>query len=283
MRRRTMWEPEGTEIDTGSIGSLTPEDVLFEYEEPLTYTSKDKEGRLLLVHSLSYESGRSRYLVVASDHAIVAELKAGRRTLLEALRQPRCWIADLGGDGRVVGLWSVEFVNVPEDVLPRPGPMITPELQSVFRVRLIGTGVGPGKTSAADVRAAAQAAELGLRILEEITLDRRRRAGRPSRQVRDYSDLPVQYLGAASFEIGLRAPGAAGHFGQDDEVFAEMGAQLDSALKSLRQGKAFQGWITSRRRAFSRTSSCWPPRFKAVSTRSRCVARCLSSIVPPPR
>jgi len=231
-----MWEPKGKIIDKKALGSLAPEEVLFEYEEPLTFVAEDPEGHLLLAHCVGCDRGASRYLVAASSRTVIEDLKAGRSDVLGALRQPRCWIADIGPSGAVESLWAVDFESVPKDVLPRPGSMLTPALQSLFRVRLIGEGVGPGRTSAADVRMAAQAAETSLKTLAEITLKQRKQSGRPTRQIRYYSDLPVQYLGAASFEIGLRPPDASTLIDLDKEVFAEMGAHLDSAFKALRDG-----------------------------------------------
>ena len=208
-----------------------------EYEEPLTFVAEDPEEHLLLAHCVGCDRGASRYLVAASSRTVIEDLKAGRSDVLGALRQPRCWIADIGPSGAVESLWAVDFESVPKDVLPRPGSMLTPALQSLFRVRLIGEGVGPGRTSAADVRMAAQAAETSLKTLAEITLKQRKQSGRPTRQIRYYSDLPVQYLGAASFEIGFR-PDTSTLIDLDKEVFAEMGAHLDSAFKALRDGNA---------------------------------------------
>jgi len=111
--------------------------------------------------------------------------------------------------------------------------MITPELDPIFRLRLIGPGVGPGNTTAADIRMAAQAAEWGLRGLARIALDEKKQVGQVRRTIRDYSDLPYQYALAASFEIAFgrprdRLPTV------DDEVFREMGRLLKKGLEALR-------------------------------------------------
>jgi hypothetical protein len=111
--------------------------------------------------------------------------------------------------------------------------MITPELDPIFRLRLIGPGVGPGNTTAADIRMAAQAAEWGLRGLARIALDEKKQVGQVRRTIRDYSDLPYQYALAASFEIAFgrprdRLPTV------DDEVFHEMGRLLEIGLEALR-------------------------------------------------
>ena len=178
-----MWAPEGKPIDKKTLGALAPAEVLFEFEEPLTFVCQDPEGQLLLAHSLCAEPDLSRYLVAVTDQEVIDGLKAGRVDVLGALRQPRCWIVDFGRGWEIVGIWSVLFDKIPKDLLPRAGAMLTPDLDPFFRVRLVGPGVGPGKTSAADVRMAAQAAESGLRGLARIALDAKKRgtgsAGHP--------------------------------------------------------------------------------------------------------
>jgi hypothetical protein len=161
--------------------------------------------------------------------------------LLGALRQPRCWIVDFGPGWEIQQLWLMSFNKVPREMLPRPGAMLTPELEPLFRVRLLGEGVGPGNTSATDVRMAAQAGESSLKRLAEITHKQRKRTGRTARQVRRYSDLPVQYLGAASFEIAFGAPSPEPQlFEQDAEVFEEMGKLLGQGLRMIRSDAVFE-------------------------------------------
>ena len=228
-----MWVPDGKQIANDSLGDLVPVEVLFEFEEPLTFVASDRDGQPLLVHSLCSEDAVSRYLIAVTDQGVIHELKAGRLDVLGALKQPRCWIADLGANWKLEAIWLLPFDRVPKDHLPRPGAMITPNLDSIFRLRLIGTGVGPGNTSAADIRMAAQAAEAGLRGLARIALDEKKQAGTVRRTIREYSDLPYQYTRAASFEIAFgrpqdRLPEV------DDEIFDEMGRLLKKGLDALR-------------------------------------------------
>ena len=94
-----MWEPDGKIIDSNAIGSLEPKEPLFEFEgEYLTFVAHDLNGDLLLVHNLCVSDGISRYLVSPIDARILSDLKAGRLDIYSALRQPRCWIADLVAD-----------------------------------------------------------------------------------------------------------------------------------------------------------------------------------------
>jgi hypothetical protein len=228
-----MWVPEGKQIDKGSLGRLIPTEILFEFEMPLTFVCRDPDGQLILTHSLGDEGGLSRYLVVVTDVRLIDELKAGRLDLLAALRQPRAWVADVSFSWEVINLWLVPFEKLPRDVLPKSGAMLTPELDPVLRLRLIGVGVGPGRTSAADVRMAAQAAESGLRGLARVALDVKKKAGRVPKDVRYYSDLPYQYSRAASFEIAFGRP--SNTFPSiDREVFDEMGRLLERGLEAIR-------------------------------------------------
>jgi hypothetical protein len=231
-----MWAPDGKQIESNSLGDLRPTEVLFEFEEPLTFVCRDREGQMLLAHNLCAESFVSRYLVSVTDERVIDDLKAGRLDVLGALRQPRCWIVDFGPDWEIRGLWFIAFDKVPKDHLPNPGAMLTPDLDPLFRLRLVGPGVGPGRTSAADVRMAAQAAESGLRGLARIAHDQKKRTGQVPKNIRYYSDLPYQYSRAASFEIAFgrprdRLPAV------DDEVFREMGNLLEQGLSALRANR----------------------------------------------
>jgi hypothetical protein len=83
-------------------------------------------GEFLLVHSLSASGRISRHLVSAVDERSFDALKAGRLDILGALRQSRCWLADIDDAGAVAGLWRTDFATLPERVLPRPGALLTP-------------------------------------------------------------------------------------------------------------------------------------------------------------
>jgi hypothetical protein len=228
-------------IEKDSLGALVPTETLFEFEEPLTFVCRDRDEQMLLAHSLCAEGGGSRYLAAVTDSRIIDDLKAGRLDILGALRQPRCWIVDFGPGWEIQLLWVIPFDKVPKEMLPRPGAMLSPELEPLFSVRLLGEGVGHGKTSATDVRMAAQAGEFSLKRLAEITHKQRRRTGRPARQVRRYSDLPVQYLRTASFEITFGAPPPEPRlFQQDAEILEEMGKLLGLGLRMIRSDTAFE-------------------------------------------
>lgn len=228
------WVPQGSLIDAGRLGSLEPEEVLYEFEgEPLTFVAHDLDGDPLLLHNVLAFNRTTRYVVSAIDSRILDDLKAGRIDILTALRQPRCWIGDVADDATVAALWRVEFSAIPANVLPRPGAMLNPDHDPLFRIRLLGSGVGPGKTSAADVRMAAQAAETGLRGLARIALDETKRVGQVPSDIRHYSDLPYLFSRAASYEIAFGRP--TGQLpGIDDDIFREMASLLEKGLSALR-------------------------------------------------
>ena len=228
-----MWAPDGKHIEKNSFGDLSPVEVLFEFGEPLTFVCGDRDGQTLLAHNLCGESKLSRYLISVSDQRVIDDLKAGRIDLLEALSQPRCWIVDFGPGWHIEDLWQIPFDRVPKHLLPHAGAMLTPELDPLLRLRLVGTGVGPGKTSASDVRMAAQAAETSLRGLARIALAVQKRSGRPSRDVRYYANPPYQYSRAASFEIAFGRPHEQRILPQDEEVFHEMGRLLEQGIEAL--------------------------------------------------
>ena len=123
-----MWKPEGDLINQEALGLLKPVEVLYEFEcEFLTFVALDPNDEPLLVHNLCVFERTSRYLVSAIDPRILHDLKTGRIDILTALRQPRCWIADVAEDAEVKSLWRIDFDAVPADHLPSPGAMLTPE------------------------------------------------------------------------------------------------------------------------------------------------------------
>src|SRR5437660_483211 len=110
-----MWQPIGKAVDRDRLGSLEPTEVLYEFSgEPLTFVAHDPDAELLLVHSLCASERTSRYIVSALDARILRELKGGRIDLVTALRQPRCWLADLADDATIQSLWRIEFGSIPE-------------------------------------------------------------------------------------------------------------------------------------------------------------------------
>jgi hypothetical protein len=123
-----MWKPDGPLVAPDSLGSLEPVDVLFEYDcEPLTFVVHDPGGHLLLAHWLDFSDGTTRYLISAIDSQILNDLRSNRLDLQGALRQPRCWIADLRAQSwTIAALWHVNFESVPKEDLPEPGAMLNP-------------------------------------------------------------------------------------------------------------------------------------------------------------
>src|SRR5260370_678358 len=103
-----MWVPAGRKVQSNELGLIEPAEILFEFgSEPLTFVARDPCGDLLLVHSLCVFDRTSRYLVSAVDDRILGDLKSGRLDLRSALRQPRCWVADIQEDAAVSALWRV--------------------------------------------------------------------------------------------------------------------------------------------------------------------------------
>lgn len=134
-----MWEPDGEAGDPEALGPLRPVEVLSEFEgEALTYVALDRNEVPLLVHNLCVFERTSRYVVAAITPGILTDLKAGRVDVRTALRQPRCWIADLVASDsddppwRVKAIHVVEFEDLPDAYLPCLGAMLTPELKSSY-------------------------------------------------------------------------------------------------------------------------------------------------------
>lgn len=127
-----MWHPADNPLSCNPLGPLEPTEVLYEHDgEPLTFIAHTPGVEMLLAHSLCAFDRTSRYLVAAVDGQTLAHLKAGELDLLGALRQPRCWVADVAEDASVQTVWRVDHASIPEWLLPRLGVMLNPDLDRV--------------------------------------------------------------------------------------------------------------------------------------------------------
>lgn len=128
-----MWELHGKQLDPSAIGDLKPVEILFEFEEPLTFVCLDKDDQKLLAHCLCDGPGINRYLVVPTDDRILKELKTGRIDILSAIQQPRCWIVDFEAGWKIKQIHLISFDKIPGEVLPKPGAMLSPDFEPLYR------------------------------------------------------------------------------------------------------------------------------------------------------
>jgi hypothetical protein len=126
----SLWPITSPEYPREVFGSCTPEEVLLEHDQPLTFTFRDHYGRLLLAHLADEAQGRARYIVAAMNDRLIAQLKSGSLSIREALDQPATWVVEVDqGSGSVAVAWSLSLADLPAGLLPGPHVLLYPDLE----------------------------------------------------------------------------------------------------------------------------------------------------------
>lgn len=124
-----MWHVTGKRVDVGLFQPFKPEEVLYDFDGPRTFTHRDRDGHLCLAHWCDEDKEVTRFLVVPFTEHLVTKLKEGESTLRDALNQPRLWALDVTHCGEPREAWIVQIADLPQDVLPHPGTMLLPSLE----------------------------------------------------------------------------------------------------------------------------------------------------------
>ena len=197
------WKLDSSPISGTFFGTLEPEDVLYEFDGPQFYVTRES-GRPLLVYVADSDEDElvRRLLVVPTSHTIVRGLRDGSCSVCDALRQPWLHVVDQNFDGTIVGVWFMEegLDSVPSDYKPVEGTLLSVELEykraeaEKISARIV------------DVSAAAQKAEL-------------RRSVSPGKAAERYIPNPLQRIkreieiqGEKYASVRVELNWAAGHF-----------------------------------------------------------------------
>ncbi len=136
-----MWNIHGKAAPVDRVPSLEPVEVLYDFDGPRIYTTLDAEGELNLAFWSDGDQEHWRYVVVPTTPAIVAALRAGRVSVLDALNQPRCWVFDTDATGTVRACHRVDFESIPRDALPAAGTMLLPTHEPLARLAANGDAI----------------------------------------------------------------------------------------------------------------------------------------------
>jgi hypothetical protein len=120
----TLWDIQMDRWAGSNLARVEAEVILVGDREPVTFVLHDGNGSLMLAHLLGREADTSRYAVVPTTDAIVAELASGARSLRSALDQPTVWVADVGPDGTTRSVWVCTLADLPPHVLPAADPRL---------------------------------------------------------------------------------------------------------------------------------------------------------------
>lgn len=237
-----LWPINDSQIEQDRLGALSPEKILFEFEGPRTFTSRDNEDELLLLHQCGQSGDVWRYFVVPFSESLLNSLENGTLDLRSALDQPRMWIADLGKGG-VTNLYRIKNRSEVENYLPFAATMLYPELEPLLSVRSVGKNVELGQATLGTMRNSLDNVRSSLKVLADFAIGEVGRRGQPSAKVRRYYDLPA-VLAAGSIRISvLPEADKQQKLFEKDEVWQRMEQVLnqgiDAALR-LSEGNAQQ-------------------------------------------
>lgn len=128
----TSWPPLWPPLDSlqvvplDVIGTLTPSEVLYEFEGPCIFTARAAHGVAVLAYLSEdlEDEQRLRYIVATTSEGTVDELKHGVISVREALDRGSLWMVDFDYGYRPVRAFSVRSEQLPEDAMPLRGTML---------------------------------------------------------------------------------------------------------------------------------------------------------------
>ena len=226
-----LWSVKLDDWTAGTFRQIVPEEILVEFEHPLTFTFRDEAGTLLLAHLLSRDDMILRYILAPTSQKLIEQLRTGRLSIFSALDQPLIWLVDVDSDGHCQNAWAGSSDEVPSRVLPAPDVMLYPELEPMLRLRAIGETIGGGSLPASALTSLVGGAEKAVRLLVRHIAGKTS-PGRPPSWLRDLYQLEAQQFAFHSFEVALR-PAAA-----RDQLLAlpERNSILDEVERLLAAG-----------------------------------------------
>src|SRR5262245_12983338 len=125
-----MWQVEGTPDRIRT--TLEPDRLLYEYDGPRIFTSKDSADNLYLAYFCDEDERTTRFLVVTFSERLLDALTAGSMNVRDALTRPQSWLVDLDNDWQLTGSWRIDVDTLPTGVIPEPGVMLWRHLTPVI-------------------------------------------------------------------------------------------------------------------------------------------------------
>lgn len=183
-------------------------EVLYEFDGPKIFTTKDSDGLLRLWYESveDRESKKVRFLVAPVSEAQIDNLKLGRRTVFDLLRQNWLWVVDSDYSFTPLAAWVLRSLEeVPANARPDPQATLYPQHMPLLSYRLIGPGLVEGNVPASVISRAVNSPAAALkRIFESI--NKNFASGRPEESFRRSYDLPATRFSYNSFEVSFAEP-----------------------------------------------------------------------------
>ena len=235
-----MWDVQGKLADIKRFGAFDPVEILYEFDGPRLFTTRDIDDELNLVYWSDEDDMITRYIVVPTSNRILGDLRKGVLSVFDALNQPRCWLCDVDFEGSPPRGLLVDFEAIPRDAIPAQGTMLWPFLEPLLTLRAVGPEIVPGQIPGSVIRSCVEGVQKTFKVLSEYVLGQTPQAGRPDEFMRRLFDLPTQRFAFASFEISFRMPveeknlfTSIGHKSPEAETLEEVGSLLNKGLKWL--------------------------------------------------
>lgn len=130
-----MWQVEGLETAADFFSKLRPEKVLYDFDGPAIFTSRDIFGGQLLVYLCDEDEELSRFLAVPCQDDDIVRLEEGRAPVRAVLSRSHIWIIDVRHSGVLQRAWLARQGALPEDALPRADVLLMPPSESARRAR----------------------------------------------------------------------------------------------------------------------------------------------------
>lgn len=182
---------------------LKPERVLYSFEKPLIFTTRDSSNDLLLVYQCGEddELGTNHFLIAPFDGERLADLTEGRMPVLEALSQPWLWYAT-GQIDEIATVNSCSLNSLPADVmLPHHSVMLWPSLEPLLSFRMVGESIRKGDIPGIVVKQGISAPTNAINGIAEYLTERMPEAEDALQRM---MNIKVQRITYASFDIGLK-------------------------------------------------------------------------------
>jgi hypothetical protein len=105
---------------------LTPDEVLYYFDEPLLFTTV-QAGNVYLACASDADDVANRFLVARLPSTGLAALKNDRLTVFDALDQPELWVVDQAFEGLVLSARKLpDLESVPESARPTRDVLLYP-------------------------------------------------------------------------------------------------------------------------------------------------------------
>jgi len=208
---------------------LIPERVLYEFDHPMIFTSRDQDGDLLLVYQCGEDDTTDTlyHIVVPFDEARLADLTQGRMAVLDALLQPWMWLVTGTWDA-IADVRACSQHNLPEVAgLPKPGIMLWPSLEPFLNYRLIGAGLTRGELPGAVV---SQGITGPSKAIKGIANYVKKKFENLKYDINWLIDIKVQRFAFASFEVGFKVE--MPHLSPEDNPLPEIKRLLSVGLSA---------------------------------------------------